>query len=126
MQTFSELATSRREWIDTVLLPWCRQAARKELILAENEWLDIAGRPDAAKTLWYWAWSRFPELCVAELSSLDETQAVTVQLKQGRVVQGFPDARRSQGGQLTLAGPAGAQFGPFSIDDIESVTRTSS
>ncbi|MCA9051772.1 MAG: hypothetical protein KDA89_23705, partial [Planctomycetaceae bacterium] len=50
--SFAALAASRREWIDSVLRPWCRQANLKDLRQAESEWTDIAGRVDVAATLW--------------------------------------------------------------------------
>ncbi|MCA9080733.1 MAG: hypothetical protein KDA58_09255, partial [Planctomycetaceae bacterium] len=60
MPTFDELVASRRAWNETVLKPWCQSASRKELRLAAQEWLDIAGRAAPEFTLWPWAWSRFP------------------------------------------------------------------
>jgi len=128
MTSFADLAASRRAWIDQVLQPWCRQAARKDLRLAELEWTDIAGKVDPDTTLWAWAWSRFPDLVQPELSRIDETHAVSLTLRDGRQFTGFPDARQSQQGQLVLLTRAGAdarltEAGPFSIDDIASVQR---
>lgn len=126
MQTFLELATSRREWIETILKPWCGRAARKELLAAALEWADIAGTVDPEKTLWTWAWGRFPQLVHEELPGINETVAVQVTLNDGTVVEGFPDARQSTDGQLVLV-PVGAQssddLGPFSIDDVANVIR---
>src|SRR5687767_6788549 len=81
MKTFAELAASRREWIDAVLRPWCVQASRRDLVLAEMDWGDIAGRVDAEATLWTWAWGRFPELVHEGLSGVSETREVRVQLE---------------------------------------------
>ncbi len=125
MATFQELAASRRDWIDKVLAPWCRGAARAELLEAEAEWLDIAGKVDAASTLWNWAWGRFPDLVSAGMPGIDETHAVTVTLADGRVVTGFPDSRAARPGQLVLIDAADPQVnhGPISIDDIRDVRR---
>lgn len=127
-RTFTELAASRRAWLDGVLKPWCRQACRKDLRLAELEWIDIAGKVDAGKTLWAWAWSRFPEAVHDDLG-LDETVELTVTLNTGLSVNGFADARESTDGQLVLwarDADTGAlqQRGPFSIDDVEDIKRT--
>jgi len=121
MPTFPDLITSRRQWIETVLEPWCRSALRRDLLQAEQAWLDIAGRPSPESTLWLWAWSRFPVLRAAGLPTLNETAPVVVHCRDGTVSTGFPDARRSVAGQLWLVGPGGATFGPFSIDEILSV-----
>lgn len=96
--------------------------------LAELEWIDIAGKVDAGKTLWAWAWSRFPEAVHADLG-LDETVELTVTLNTGLTVSGFADARESTDGQLVLwarDADTGAlqQRGPFSIDDVEDIKRT--
>ncbi len=126
-KSFAELARSRRGWIDGILKPWCQQAARKDLRLAELEWIDIAGKVDAGKTLWAWAWSRFPEAVHDDLG-LDETVELTVSLKSGQTIYGFPDARESTDGQLVLwardedTGEL-QQRGPFSIDDVEGIRR---
>jgi hypothetical protein len=125
--TFAELVTSRKGWIESVLRPWCRLAARRELLRAEAEWTDIAGRADPGATLWTWAWSRFPDLVHEGLSGVSETHEVRLILRDGAEVIGFPDARRSQQGQLYLVCrlPSGGtrERGPHSIDDIVSVTR---
>ncbi len=126
-KTFAELAASRRAWLDGILKPWCQQASRKDLRLAELEWIDIAGKVDANKTLWAWAWSRFPEAVHADLG-LDETVELTVTLKTGQTVSGFADARESTDGQLVLwARDADTgqlqQRGPYSIDDVEEIKR---
>ena len=125
MISFEELVTSRKSWLNDVLRPWCQQARRADLIKAEPDWVDIAGKVDANKTLWAWAWARFPDL-VHESLGIEETTEVEVLLKDGRRFQGFPDSRKSQRGQLILWGydslaAKSTEFGPFSIDDIESV-----
>lgn len=126
-KTFPELAASRRAWLDGILKPWCQQACRKDLRLAALEWVDIAGKVDAGKTLWAWAWSRFPDAVHADLG-LDETVELTVTLNTGLAVSGFVDARESTDGQLVLLArdaDTGAlqQRGPYSIDDIEGIKR---
>jgi len=122
---FAELAASRRAWIETVLRPWCRTAPRRELLKAEQEWLDIAGRVEPQFTLWLWAWSRFPVLFVDGLQGLDETFEVRVTLTTGEQQTGFPNARQSRRGLLTLVGPKG-HVGPWSIDDVVEVVRVDS
>ena len=130
MHSFADLVSSRRAWLSDVLAPWCRQAALKDLRLAELEWGDIAGKVNPEKTLWYWAWSRFPDLVHAELVGIDETREVTVTLRDGRSIAGFPDARQSVQGQLVLVGrdPANprrsAEHGPFSLDEIATISRS--
>ena len=127
MATFAELVSSRRDWLEQVLKPWCRQAQRKDLALAEQEWADIAGKVDLDKTLWFWAWSRFPELVNDDLSSIDEARQVAVKLRDGREYAGFPDARRSKAGQLILVGRDPAHPRRFietpliSLDEIAGV-----
>ena len=125
MTTFDELAASRRKWIAEVLKPWCQQAARKELKQAELEWDNLAGSVDAEATLWFWAWSRFPQLVHEGLSGVDESHEVTVTLQDGTSIVGFPDGRKSQQGMLVLlcAGTT-AQSGPHSIDEIATVKRS--
>lgn len=129
MNSFAELAASRREWIDCVLTPWCRTAPRKDLLLAEHEWTDIAGKVDPNKTLWFWAWSRFPGLVNTELMGIDESAAVTVVLDDGRNLTGYPDARQSLHGELVLVcrdprNPRRSVLeGPFSLDRVRAVTR---
>lgn len=124
--SFEDLAAYRRQWIDSVLHPWCRQAPLKQLRQAEIEWLDIAGRVDIDATLWTWAWERFPVLTHPEMSGVNETHAVRVTLKDGTVIDGFPDSRESRRGTLVLARLSvdttdATGTGPVSIDDIESV-----
>ena len=125
MQTFQELAASRRHWIDGILIPWCRQASRRELREAEMDWINVAGRVDPAMTLWVWAWSRFPTLIHEGVGSLDETKEVQVTLQSGESAIGFPDARESENGLLVLLGKTDSgdfeQLGPFSIDNVASV-----
>lgn len=129
MASFAELIGSRREWIDQTLKPWCRSASLKDLLRAELEWEDIAGKVDAKATLWSWAWSRFPNIVHEELAGVDETHAIKVSLKNGQSHTGFPDNRKSEKGRLFLllvqpVGPGGpAEIGPISIDDIASIER---
>lgn len=125
MSTFDELIDSRKQWIADVLRPWCQQASRMELLKAEREWTDIAGRAGVEFTLWPWAWSRFPVLYVEGLQGIDETYRVTVQLLNGQEITGYPDNRRSERGQLVLLTTTG-EAGPFALDTIASVTRTAS
>jgi hypothetical protein len=124
---FDALIASRRTWIDTVLKPWMRTAPRRDLLFAEQEWVDLAGRADPRKTLWPWAWSRFPVLYVDDLGGLEETYRVTVTLRDGSQHAGYPDARRSLHGELVLLGDSvvngSRDLGPFSIDDVVSVER---
>lgn len=128
MTTFAELVASRKAWLADVLEPWCRAAAVRDLKLAELEWGDIAGRADPEKTLWFWAWSRFPAIVHDELAAIDETRLLVVTLRDGRRFEGYPDARQSRQGQLVLLGRDGAnprrtlEHGPFSLDEIEAVT----
>src|SRR5262245_44574404 len=129
MQTFVDLVASRKAWLADMLEPWCRQAAREDLRRAELEWVDIAGKVDSDKTLWYWAWSRFPELVNADLIAIDEARRVTVVLRDGRRFTGFPDSRRSRQGDLVLvvrdaARPARSEACcPISIDEIATIER---
>jgi len=124
---FDELVVSRQDWIEKVLKPWCRSAARRDLLAAEQEWVDVAGRADPGKTLWPWAWSRFPVLYVDDLGGLEETYRVTVTLRDGSQHAGYPDARRTRQGELVLVGDASggglSDLGPWSIDDVASVER---
>lgn len=125
---FAALVESRKGWIEDRLRPWCQRALRSDLLLAENEWVDIAGKADPEKTLWAWAWNRFPDLVHADLG-IDETSEVVVVLTDGREVRGYPDARRSRQGRLTLLGEVEpgqrGDFGPYSIDEVRSVRRAS-
>ena len=129
MADFEELVTSRKAWIADVLQPWCRTATLFALKQAELEWLDIAGKVAAEKTLWPWAWSRFPDL-VHESLGIEETTEVEVTLLDGRTIRGFPDSRASQQGQLVLWGSdsdaESRELGPFSIERITSVRRIGS
>jgi hypothetical protein len=129
MHTFDELIASRRAWITEVLQPWCRQASRSDLLRAEAEWGDIAGRVDALATLWTWAWGRFPALVQEGVRGIDETRPVCVELRDGRRFVGYPDARASGKGRLVLLaargdGPGLEELGPFSIDEIARVEPT--
>ena len=123
MVTFDELVVSRRRWIDEELAPWCRQAARSELVKAAEEWLDIAGKVDAESPLWTWAWSRFPALVCDDLPGVNETSPVRLVLGDGRELVGFPDARAAGPGQLVVIDARDGQltYGPISIDEIVSV-----
>ena len=127
MKGFADLATSRREWIENVLVPWCRQASRPDLLNAEAEWGDIAGRVDPAATLWTWAWGRFPDLVHEGLPGINETYPVRVTLQDGTSAVGYPDSRRSEQGRLVIVatgtGGESVEAGPFSIDEIQSVVR---
>lgn len=128
MHTLAEIVASRREWIESVLKPWCRAASRAELLAGEQEWVDLAGRADPHKTLWSWAWSRFPALYVEGLAGIEESYEVVVRLRDGSTHRGFPDGRRSQRGELLLVsvGDNGRsrEAGPFLIDDVEAVDRS--
>lgn len=124
VQTFEDLATSRREWIESILRPWCRQAGLTQLKQAAMEWHDFAGRVDMQATLWTWAWERHPAIVHDDLPGVNETHQVTVTLQDGRTVSGFPDGRKSLHGQLILIDD-GQEHGPFSIDDVTAVERLS-
>jgi hypothetical protein len=124
---FEQLAASRKRWIEAVLKPWAQRARRSDLCRAELEWTDLAGKVDPQKTLWLWAWSRFPALVHEDLG-IDEAAEVVVRLRDGREFTGYPDGRESTQGQLVLLPTvrAAGQFvplGPFSLDDIASVRR---
>lgn len=126
--TFEDLAEARRGWIESILKPWCQKATRKELLKADAEWLDIAGKVDTDATLWSWAWERFPRLTHPDLSLVNETHEVTVSLNDGTSQTGFPDARRSKRGELVLVcrdSSTGATLltPPINIDNIQSVER---
>lgn len=118
--SFTDLAASRRAWIDDVLIPWCRTAERKELLKAESDWVNVAGQVDAEATLWTWAWGRFPSLVHPNMGGLDESREVELRLNDGRTLHGYPDARRSFRGELVLL-TADGDAGPFSIDEIVDV-----
>lgn len=124
-QSFTDLIASRKQWLEDVLKPWCRQATRAELLKAVDEWHDIAGRVDPEFTLWLWAWSRFPTLHVDDLQGLDETYRVCVTLRDGTHIVGFPDARQSRRGMLILLIDNGESSEPISIDNVEHVARVS-
>lgn len=122
MNSFQQLVASRRSWLDDVLIPWCQVAPRRDLLLAEHEWPDLAGRPAPEMTLWKWAWARFPVLASPGTSPLNETDAVQVHCRDGRTGTGFPDAKRSLGGLLTLISTTGQLVGPFDLDEISEIT----
>ena len=124
--TFEELAASRRQWIEAVLRPWCRQATRGQLLQAEREWHNLAGRVDSDATLWTWAWERFPALVHDDLPGVNETHSVVVTLGNGQTISGFPDGRRSIRGNLLLVGASDrtpGEHSPIAIDDIAIVHR---
>ena len=127
MAEFDDLVASRKAWIADFLQPWCRSAPLAALKRAELDWADIAGKVTADKTLWPWAWARFPDL-VHETLGIEETTEVQVILNDGHTVRGYPDARASLQGQLVLWGsdPAGTdprELGPYSIDRVAKVSR---
>lgn len=122
MLSFSELAASRRAWIDEVLRPWCEEAPRRDLVEAEAEWVNFAGQVDADATLWAWAWGRFPALVHPEMPGVNETYEVRVELRDGRHLVGFPDSRATRHGKLVLWAD-GSETEPVSIDDIAGVER---
>ena len=128
VESFEQLAASRRQWISDVLMPWCHQANLRDLREAEHDWLNIAGRVDPAMTLYTWAWSRFPALIHDGMAGLNETQEVRVQLRSGETATGYPDARESSRGQLVLTATTDVgfdQLGPYSIDEISAVEAVS-
>jgi hypothetical protein len=122
MSTFDELTASRRNWINDILIPWTRTATRKDLIKAEDDWVNLAGRVAPERSLWLWAWSRFPCLFVEGLGGLDESWPVRVATTDGRVAEGYPDNRSSQRGELQIVGDGGASA-RFVIDDVVAVER---
>ena len=122
--TFAALAASRREWLETVLRPWCRAAPRTQLRLAEAQWADLAGDVSVRETLWAWGWERFPALCEPGLTPPAESRPVRVTLTGGETVVGTPDGRRSVRGELWLLarGVDGWEDrGPFDLDAIAAV-----
>jgi hypothetical protein len=121
--TFADLAASRRAWIDGVLRPWCAAARERDLLLAEAEWADIAGKVDPFATLWTWAWGRFPALVHEGLPGVDETHEVVVALRDGSERRGFPDGRLTRRGRLHLVGPDGTGEA-VPIDEIAAVERS--
>ena len=123
MTTFAELVASRRAWLNDVLIPWCRVASRADLIRAEQEWTDIAGKIAPERSLWLWAWSRFPALYVEGLGGLEESWPVSVELRDGSHLAGYPDNRSSERGHLVLQTASGPSR-PLIIDEIVSVERT--
>jgi hypothetical protein len=125
MSPFDTLVASRKEWIETVLRPWCQSAPLRDLKKAEDEWLDIAGKVATEPTLWTWCWERFPGLTHEGLTGVDETVPVRVRLKDGREATGFPDGRASRRGTLTIISDTDGEQGPFAIDLIEVVERLS-
>ncbi len=127
MSPFDELVASRKAWLSDVLQPWCRQASLLSLRQAELEWMDIAGKVSPEKTLWSWAWSRFPDL-VHETLGIEETSEIEVTLLDGRTICGYPDSRASQQGKLVLWGTDSengqpGECGPFSLEEISAVRR---
>lgn len=128
VESFEQLAASRRQWIREILMPWCQQACLRDLREAEHDWLNIAGRVDPAMTLYTWAWSRFPALIHDGIAGLNETQEVRVELRSDEAITGYPDHRESSRGQLVLTAATETGFdllGPYSIDDIVAVELVS-
>lgn len=128
MPAFDELVASRKDWIETVLKPWCVAAPLADLRKAHVEWTDIAGKVDPESTLWTWAWSRFPALVHEGISGVNETCEVRITLKDGAEISGFPDARQSQLGRLVLlcrsaSGRYDEESGPHLLDDLQNVER---
>lgn len=128
MQSFQEMAASRREWISDVLIPWCKQATFKDLREAEHDWINIAGRVDPAMTLWTWAWSRFPCLVHERLPGVNETLEVRITLTNGETIVGYPDNRQSSRGELVLIVAEGdgssGQSGRHNLDEVVSAELT--
>ena len=127
MSQFDELVASRKAWLSDVLQPWCQRASLLALRQAELEWVDLAGKVTPEKTLWAWAWSRFPDL-VHESLGIEETCEVEVTLNDGRTIRGYPDSRASQQGKLVLWGADSesgqpCEYGPFSLEEIAAVKR---
>ena len=121
---FEELATSRRDWIDSVLIPWCRQASLSDLRKAATDWINIAGAVDPGSTLWVWAWGRFPALVHDGIAGLNETHEVRVQLVDETTLTGFPDNEQSRQEELVLLRRTETGFEherPISIDEIRAV-----
>lgn len=127
--TFAELVASRQQWLEDVLKPWCLAAPWKELFQAEQDWVNIAGQVDPHRTLWAWAWSRFPPLVSDGLPGIEETYLLRVVTRDGRQFVGFPDNRESRHGKLRLLCKTSAGSGhhelsdAISIDDIVTVER---
>lgn len=126
--TYESVALSRRKWLDEILAPWCKSSSRKELRLAEGDWVNLAGKVAPEKSLWFWAWSRFPDLVEPELQAINETHQIRVTIGMGDIYEGYPDARESTNGVLVLLcrDPSTGRYeqtGPFSLDDIRSVER---
>ena len=125
---FEQLAAARREWIESVLRDWCRQATFQELRKAEQEWFDIAGRADVNPTLWTWAWERFPDIVHPELPGVHETFEVRVTLNDGQQIVGYPDGRKSQRGLLVIVGKTEVGdlkiHDPISIDLVAAIHKT--
>jgi hypothetical protein len=122
MSSFPELAASRKAWINEALITWCRTASRADLLKAEEDWVNIAGRVAPERSLWLWAWSRFPCLFLEGLGGLEETWPVRVIDRHGRTAEGYPDNRNSARGELQILGDDGTAE-RFVIDDVTSVER---
>ncbi|HVJ85463.1 MAG TPA: hypothetical protein VM452_07445 [Caulifigura sp.] len=97
-------------------------ASRADLLRAEQEWTDIAGKIAPERSLWLWAWSRFPVLYVDGLGGLEESWPVTIELRDGTGLTGYPDNRASDRGRLVIQTEAGPTE-PLVIDEIVSVER---
>jgi hypothetical protein len=128
MEHFQQLAESRRQWIQDVLIPWCAVATLRDLREAEHDWNNIAGRVDPKATLWSWAWGRFPDLVHGSLPGVNETIEVAVTLSSGETVIGYPENTLTVGGQLILLGRSESgemkPLGPFSIDNVVAAVAT--
>lgn len=125
---FQELALSRRQWIQDVLIPWCATASLPDLREAEHDWTNLAGRVDPKATLWSWAWGRFPDLTHDSLPGVNETIEVCVSLNTGETVVGYPENTQTIGGNLVLLGRSESgemtTLGPYSIDNITAAVAT--
>ena len=120
--TYVTLVAARRDWIETVLRPWCRAASLRDLRMAESQWADLAGDVGVRETLWAWAWERFPALCEPGLAPPSESRAVRVIRTDGDSFVGTPDGRRSQRGELWLVAEESREdLGPFPLDEIATV-----
>lgn len=104
-------------------MPWCRQASYRDLVEAEQDWGNIAGRVEPGMTLWTWAWSRFPAMIHEGMPGLNETLELRLHLADGQEAAGYPDREASSRGHLVLVTRTEAGFehlGPFRIDEILS------
>ncbi len=119
--TFAELVSSRQQWLQDVLKPWCFAAPWKELFQAEQDWTNLAGQVDPQGTLWAWAWSRFPLLVCEGLPGIEETHLVRVTARDGRTWVGYPDNRESRHGKLRLLCETSPDSGRHELSDAISI-----